>query len=316
MCRDSTIRTKDRLMNSQLFNTVFQDLVPYAEVVDIRGWGESLILPDIEEKIRLISDVGSKVRVVTNLSFKRDNVLRALAETNSILDISLDATNPQLLSVLRTGSNINTITNNIRSLVDYYCDHSNLSVMITVQRGNVEHLPELIEDISSLGIRNIRLSSVTAEADSPISLVGIEPLIDEALSIASKIALKKGVKLTASNRLGSMPENGKEISPCIHPWYYCYVSYDGSVSFCDHLIGPGNKEYIVGNLYDSTFAQIWNGTAMQDMRQEHLGLRRESAHQFSHCSWCYKNKYVDFEERFVSQESERKKEVWTHNYPT
>jgi hypothetical protein len=43
---------------------------------------------------------------------------------------------------------------------------------------------------------------------------------------------------------------------------------------------------------------IWNGPALRLIREEHLGARRPGAEKFAHCAWCYKKKYVDFEQLF------------------
>ena len=92
----------------------------------------------------------------------------------------------------------------------------------------------------------MRLFSVTA--DDELLEMSLEPsrdLLDHSLARAAAIAKARGIKLIAGTKLGSLPDNATGFPTCIHPWAYCYVAYNGDISFCDHLIGPGNAEYVV-----------------------------------------------------------------------
>jgi MoaA/NifB/PqqE/SkfB family radical SAM enzyme len=298
MCRDNIIATKERLMPDALFDTLAEQLFPVAEMVDLRGWGESLILPDILSRIEKVVAAGARLRIVTNLSFRRPEVLNALVEADAIIAISLDTADPDTLSFLRRGSDLALITSNIEYLVRRFGHSRNLEILTTVQRPAVATLPELVAHVSSCGIRQVKLFTVTVDGPSELGLEGFNLQIDQALLRAAERAAESGVRLTAGTKLGSLPDNGIGIPRCIHPWAYTYISFKGDVSFCDPLIGPGNEEYVVGNLRESQFLDIWNGAAMQRIRGEHLNARRASAEQFAHCAWCYKQKYVDFEDRF------------------
>jgi radical SAM protein with 4Fe4S-binding SPASM domain len=298
MCRSELIPPSARRMSDALFDRIAETLLPTAELVDLRGWGESLILPEAMARIETVRLYGAAIRVVTNLSFRRDKVLDALVDADAIIDVSLDSASPNILEKVRRGAQLHLITDNIRYILDRFGHARNLTMLVTVQRATIATLPGLVDYAADLGVRQMRLFSVTADNDSEMSLEQSRDLLDHSLAGAAAIARARGIKLTAGTRLGSLPENATGFPVCIHPWAYCYVAYNGDVSFCDHLIGPGNAEYVVGNLQSSDFNSIWNGFGLRRIRSEHLGKRRADAAQFSHCAWCYKSKYIDFEQLF------------------
>ncbi|MFM6245647.1 MAG: SPASM domain-containing protein, partial [Dolichospermum sp.] len=63
-------------------------------------------------------------------------------------------------------------------------------------------------------------------------------------------------------------------------------------------MGKNSKNYHLGHINESSFEQVWNGDKWQTLRQEHLSHLCPDAPYFKECSWCYKNRYIDFEHFF------------------
>ncbi len=308
MCRPEVISTKSRLMSAETFQKIASELFPTAKMIDLRGWGESLILPNIREYIETAVSFDVDIRFVTNLSFVRDEILDLLVEYGCYLSISVDSPDPETFARLRRGGNLVKVERNLRKLTIAYrakfgsADRINLTT--TVQKPALATLPNLIDFAANLGIEEIRLFGVTVPCDSPLTLDKQEAEIDATLAQMKERSKLHGVKLIAGTKLGSLPHKHPDASPCFHPWSYVYFAYDGSVGFCDHLIGPDGSEYILGNLNNSSFEEIWNGEEWQVLRQEHLTTRSAHAPYFEECSWCYKNRYVDFENFFLPEAKE------------
>ena len=295
MCRPSRLPVASASMSDATFHRIADELFPTAELVDLRGWGESLILPDIIERMEVVRIFGARMRVVTNLAFRRDDVLRALARHDAEVDVSLDTTNEALLKRLRGGADRQTIFRNLRILLQEHGRVDRIRVLVAVQRPAIPTLPRLMQDIAEAGVRRVTFFSVSAPPESELSLGGQEADLDSAIRECGRIAGEAKVTLTLGTKLGGTPRNPLGMPACIHPWAYCYLTHDGRVSFCDHLIGPSNAAYLVGSLTTTPFEEIWNGAALQAIRAEHLAGRRPTARQFRHCAWCYEEKYVDFE---------------------
>jgi radical SAM protein with 4Fe4S-binding SPASM domain len=298
MCRGDIIGPAQRTMPDTLFDAIAEELFPTAEIVDLRGWGESLILPNILSRIERVVAYGARLRIVTNLSFRRPKVLDALIAADALVAVSLDTADRETLSLLRRGSNLDWITRNVEYLVRGFGHRRNVEILVAVQLPALATLPDLITLAATCGVDVVKFFTVTVDEPSDLSISGHASEVDDALGRASERAEAVGVRLIAGTQLGSLTDNRPGFPTCVHPWAYAYIAYNGEMSFCDHLIGPGNDKYIIGNLHESRFSDIWNGPALQRIRREHLGERRASAEQFAHCAWCYKKKYIDFEHMF------------------
>lgn len=298
MCRERGAIPMDQRMSRDLFERIAQELFPTAELVDLRGWGESLILPEFPERARRVRVQGCDLRVVTNLSFNRPAVLELLADLEAHVRFSIDAASPELVRWIRGGADIGRIVTNLKLLAEAYRQRGledRLCAYVTCQRPAIEELPALLDLLADAGVTRMLLAPVRVSADSPLSLCGTGERLQELLCHVSERATVLGVEvgLAASLFEGHRPR--EDSTPCSHPWYYCYLAYDGRVGFCDHLLGPHGDPYIMGDLRKNSFHQIWNGPGWQQLRAEHLGLRRGEAPLFAECAWCYRNRHIDFE---------------------
>src|SRR5262245_17025085 len=66
MCRSGFSYDPSRDMRADLFDSIVEYLFPYAELIDLRGWGESTILRSFASRLRVALDSGARVRLVTN----------------------------------------------------------------------------------------------------------------------------------------------------------------------------------------------------------------------------------------------------------
>lgn len=305
MCRSERISTKERGMSDAIFERIAGELFATAEMVDLRGWGESLILPDIARRIDEVARQGARIRFVTNLSFRRDEILAVLAEHGCHVAVSVDTADPHLFQDLRGGARLNQVAMNLDRLIQAYKARQGSTEQIyitaTVQRPALDTLADLMDFAADHEIREVRLFGVTAPPESRLSIEGRPADVDAALLRCAARARRRGVQLQVGTRLGSMPEKPGDEMHCLHPWAYAYFSYDGRVGFCDHLIGQDGIPYLLGNLNDSTFEEIWNGREWQELRREHLTSRNPHASYFEECGWCYKNRFVDFEHFFLPE---------------
>jgi MoaA/NifB/PqqE/SkfB family radical SAM enzyme len=287
-------------MSSELFEYVAKELFPCAELVDLRGWGESLILPEFLERMERALAYGCDIRLVTNLSFRRPAVLNALIEAGAYVGVSVDAADDELLKDIRGGANLALIVDNLTVLANGYKQGGfadRLRLYVTCQRKNLNVLDEIVSLAEKAGIGDIFLAPVTVEPISPLSIIGQErsfPVVLERLRVKARHA---GVRVFQTSNLWEGQFELDASGPsCIHPWMYCHVTYDGRVGFCDHLIGPHGDPFILGRLQSDPFEEIWNGDAWADLRREHCGTRRSNAPRFSECAWCYRNRFTDFED--------------------
>ncbi len=304
MCRESNKLYAKNNMSMDLFNKIDAYLFDKAKMIDLRGWGESLILDNIVEIIERVAHKGPIIRFVTNLSYAREDVFKVLAKYNCKIDISLDSAEENILHTIRGGANLKRIKENLSVLSSLYMQYQgstdNLSLLTTVQYPALSTLHKLIPFIASYNIRQVRLFPIAIEDTSELSLENSKDEVEEMLGKIRNEAKAHNVTVIAGAKLGCLPDNPLNMPACIHPWSYAYIAYNGKVGFCDHLIGPAFDDLFMGDLNENSFEDIWNSPKWMDLRQNHLTARDKSIRNFEHCSWCYTNKYIDFEQIFVS----------------
>jgi MoaA/NifB/PqqE/SkfB family radical SAM enzyme len=302
MCRPASIGISERLMDRSLLAAVADVLFPTAELVDIRGWGESLLVRDIDAVIADVRRYGARCRVVTNLSLSRPATLDLLVESNAMVDVSLDSASQDVLAGVRTGARLSLIDRNLRHLADGFARRESgpdaLRITATVQRSTVSGLADLVAYAADVGVAKVVLNEVTLAPGDPRALTGMDAEVDTALASAAENAERLGVELYAGTRLGTSAGLLKEVPWCIHPWSYVAVGYDGSIGYCDHLIGPMMGYACMGTFSRQGFQEVWNGEPWRALRRWHGAGHPPADGPFRACSACYAHRNVDFEDVF------------------
>lgn len=301
MCRGPGLIPSTQRMSEKLFSTIEAELFPTADMIDLRGWGESLILPEFPDRARRAARYGATLRVLSNLSFHRDEVLDLVADMGFHLGISIDSADPQLLAQLRGGACLDLIERNLYRLSASYERtgiSDRLSFYVTCQRPALPGLERLVELAARTGIRDVRLAPVGTR-NQLLSIASATSEVEAALTRILEAADRTGVRVSFTASLVDDLLPNQDAAACLHPWTWCYVAYHGLVGFCDHLIAV--DRYTFGNLTEQPFRDIWNCPEWRALRREHLDQRRQSAPHFHECAWCYKNRHVDCEDLVESR---------------
>ena len=300
MCRTSTSYQKQLNMRNETFKNIQTQLFQYASVVDLRGFGESTILDDFENKLYETHKYGVKTRLVTNAISIKPNIWKALFETNTTIIISVDAITDTLIKKLGRGSYYK-LEKSLNQALKLKQNNEGGEIFINtiVSSLNLEEISEIVSFAKKYPISRITLFPVVATPDNPFHLSHREADVSVFLEQAIKKAKENNIEL----RLGaSLHEeyavNKGLIQRCSHPWEYCYIDYQGNIGYCDHLIG--HSALTIGNINEKPFKDIWNCNELQNIRKMHSnrqGLNRNLLQEkLPHCNWCYNRRYIDFED--------------------
>ena len=296
MCRYPGEVPPTQRMSDALFARVEEELFPTADLIDLRGWGESLVLPEFTDRARRASRYGASLRIVTNLSFRRDAVLDLLADLGFYIGVSIDSADAEVLSFLRGGAKLAVIEANLARLSERYRAQGlqdRLNLYVTLQAPALPRLEEIVDLAVRHRIDDVRLAPVGTSLTF-LSLSTVQTELREAIERVRQRAAGTNVRVsvTASPLEGMLPN--ENTGACVHPWMWCYVTYEGRVGFCDHLIAADH--YTLGSLTTDSFDRIWNGAAWVALREEHVRGRRATAPYFHECAWCYRNRHTDCED--------------------
>ena len=306
MCRSAGRYDPSRNMDRSLFHRVAAELFDYAAIVDLRGWGESTILKDFSYYLEETVRHGCRPRIVTNLTVGNERLWRRLVALDALIVISFDAATPATFAALRPGSRLDRILANVAVIVDE-CRALGRSTdaiyfNVVAQSAALEELPGIIDIAAEYGLRRVHLNPVTLDASHPGHLSRHVDRVRRSLAALRKRSEVTGIEVTLGAALDeSLAEAGAAAKRCTHPWVYCLVNHAGKVGFCDHLIGAGTERYLLGDLLEETFEAIWNGRAYQELRRQHVAWSDGLDERFEECNWCYRNRYIDFEQMTVPE---------------
>src|SRR5207302_8590066 len=101
MCRPDALPQDERMMSEDTFQLVVDELFPCAEIIDLRGWGESLLYPGFKRAVKLASLSGAKVKLYTNLSVDDVAIYECLVEHSVLTTVSFDAATQERFRRLR-----------------------------------------------------------------------------------------------------------------------------------------------------------------------------------------------------------------------
>lgn len=296
MCRSGMMKDRSLDMSEAVLRRIEEDLLPTARVVDLRGWGESLLRRDFPSIVERFAQPGVQLRVLSNGTINKPDIWRHLMRHGAWVGISVDATENALLQELR-GCNIEPIEQSLKSLVHWRDVHGNdagnVYLTVTVSSRSLGNLEELLKWAHDLGVGRVHMIPIACWPSDPRHLEHAEPAIPPIFERLRKQANGYGITLQLGSAMTTnLVLRDRLLDRCIHPWMYTYITYAGDVGFCDHLIG--RDDLTSGNMLEKPFEEIWNSQPLVSLRAAHLA-RREDHPYHEHCSWCFRNRYADFE---------------------
>ena len=296
MCRSGLMTGRALDMSEAVLRRIEEDLLPTARVVDLRGWGESLLRRDFLSIVERFAQPGVQLRVLSNGTIRKPDVWQHLMRHRAWVGISVDATEQGLLKELR-GARLEPIEESLKSLVHwrdvYGNDAKNVYLTVTVSSRNLGNLEDLLTWAHKLGVGRVHMIPIACWPTDPKHLDHSEAAIPAVFERLRNLANKYGITL----QLGAAMTTGlalkdRLLDRCIHPWMYSYITFAGDVGFCDHLIG--RDDLTSGNILKKPFEEIWNSPPLVSLRAAHLAKRQDHPYH-EHCTWCFKNRYADFE---------------------
>jgi MoaA/NifB/PqqE/SkfB family radical SAM enzyme len=307
MCRPKQRYDRTLDMSYELFDAVAAELFGAASLVDLRGWGESTMRPDLDRFIQVAASYGPQLRIVTNAQISRPGLWDQLMAHHAIVVASCDAATPELFAELRTGGQLSRFEASIRTLVERRDAHGaprgNVVFTCVASNRNLHELAAVVDLAARFDVSKViffPLQDNHAAGTSPLPLPTTRARAVDTARAAYADAVRRGREEGIVVQLGAAPSEGLALpdmvkqAPCMHPWSYAYINHAGGVGFCDHLIGE--PSHIFASLRDLAFEEIWNGPDFVELRRQHLA--GDLSERFADCRWCYKQRYVDFEELF------------------
>lgn len=296
MCSRPKSRRYDPALDMQfpLFKRIADELFPYAEYVDLRGFWESAILRNFEQYLEYGVQFPPKFGLVTNLSSTNRRLWRKWVQHHYFLGVSFDGATKETFEHIRVGADFRQIMRNLKSVVrmmgHYESPACNLKLTTVVQDENYTELPEIVRLAADAGISGVRFIPIQGENVARESQIIKNPGMLQPFLIST---LEVGRQLNVSIELGAAlgflvgGTHGYRLKTrCHHPWSRVFIDYRGRVGPCDMLMGP--QAVPLGDLKKQGFMIAWNSPAFQDFRR-----KIHSDERAPQCDWCFAHRFSD-----------------------
>jgi MoaA/NifB/PqqE/SkfB family radical SAM enzyme len=257
----------------------------------LHGIGEPLLNKALPQIIRYLKD--RNVQVVIN---SNGAVLTPAWQTQIVrsgLDeyrCSIDGASRQTYARIRGADLLDKITSRLKGLVDTKtrlgASLPRISIWCVTTTENLGELPDLVRLAARLGVPEVYLQRMTYFAQTPEQQYGMarqelaifgpnqayqEEIIAqcEALSASLGVAFRaSGARDARSSLNAARPVDLTPWQDCVRPWSTAYVTANGNCLPCciSPFATPDYASLILGNLFERSFAEIWNDRPYQEFR--------------------------------------------------
>ena len=250
----------------EIFHQIVDELLsdPRIKVVRLNGLGESLIIPNFLDYLKLLSDKNFRLEIFTNLHVPFEHI-KVLLDKGARIYISADSPNPHTFEFIRRRSNFRLFVENLNKVVNYAKKLNmidDIYVNMTILKINYRDVPEMVKFLAKHGIKNLLVTMVKEECGSPW-VKSIREEIIKYFRIAEELADKLGVNIFLPDHLEGNKVEFRYSTETSNTHCECslkevVIRFNGDLTACN-MMNP----FTYGNIYLSLtkeyFLELWNG---------------------------------------------------------
>jgi len=272
MCPNKELKKEEKgFMDIGLFQKIIDEAARFVLDVHLLHRGESLLHPDFFDMARYA--VGSKVRTLlhTNGTVLDEEKSYKMIETGiDVLSFSFDGYDKQTYESIRVNGDFGKTVHNIRRFLQ-------------IKKELNSKKPYTILELINFPDSHFK-TDLTQRA--------------EFLKNFSGLPLNKLVIKEFHNWAGEVNKEAerRKFSPCTYLWNALVIFWDGSVLPCSQdFFGY----YTLGNVRDSSLAEIWNNEKSVHLRKQHLKKNIDAFQTCSACDRVWRDKFLDHPREYL-----------------
>ena len=281
-------------MPVSMFEKIIEQIKPCS--VTFNGLGEQLLDKGFNNKIGVLKTHKCNINLTTNFSIADAATLEFLVNSEiDLISISLDAPDPEHYQKFRGRPVFDRIIENINRL-NQFKENLNtrlpaLRLSFVVHKSSIRLMDDFVTLAKELKAEAVLFQPVdlpyNPEKRPSLAPDNLEELRDRFLSTRLRCR-----RLNVISNLDHLLRHFQDYQTkffssgnpllskvCANPWFSTYIQVDGTVTPCCSIVG---EEYVIGNINDSHFQDIWNNERYMNFRK----LIREKKRPVRACKTC------------------------------
>ncbi len=284
-------------MPLDVLNRICRELkVMNTHTLIFQGTGEPFLYPHLVECVQIGKKLGFFVILMTNGTLLNANIIQALSDVGlDTLKISLWAISEEQFAKNYPGTKTETFhrveegLNRLGDLKKKVNTHfPAIQIHFVINNTNYQSVNAMIDLAARAGSSSVSFSpmvNIREELDTYILSPEQSELFQKSLLKAEKKFASHAITHNideACTRLRLGPSVWEHL-PCYVSWYHSRIRADGSVQPC----GRCSSYVEFGNVYKSSFRDIWNGPSMREFRAKTKTAKGLASLQGScNCQYC------------------------------
>lgn len=258
------LRAPRGMMNFERYVELLDELTPTLETLQLWGFGEPLMHPDIFRMVEAAHERGMVTKISTNGQFFETNDACDSIVSSGLdqLRVSLDGLSDETLRVYRRGASIEPIVEGLRRIRKAKKHRGSKTPSVVLQfirMQHNEHEADILPELAALYGATWRIKTVSV---GPAKSSGYE----------AQFLPKGGDSRYAAHDCDDGCERLAPASApprvCPFPWLWAHVNWDGTVVPC---CKDPHRQHLVGNAFeDGGFMKVWNSDAYVSFRERYL----------------------------------------------
>lgn len=258
------------------------DQFPYLSTLLLQGVGEPLLNKDFFEMVEYCKKKHILVRTTTNGTLLNERMCEKIVKSGlDVLIISVEGTEQKFYDEYKSGLNFNKLIESIRFLNSIKINGKpELKFNFAASSANIRELPKIIELAKKLGIKYVEGDDLIYWGNEDLKQNLENERLDklekkevvDILKESKKNCENNGIRFSwkGAGSAQNFDNNGIRISPdkCLHVFRNCFITADGFVTYCDHLVDP--RIYGMGSLKEEMFKDLWNNEKYINLRKRFL----------------------------------------------
>lgn len=264
---NSNIRKEYRdapYMSAELFRKIAEETGPHGAYLRISGGGEPMLHPQATELLVQAKALGCKIGLISNGSrFTEDNMRALLTAGIDMIEISVDACDPETYARVRKGLDWETLLTNVRRML-----------ALRIELGSTSRI--VCSTVNQKGVDVDRIEAFWRDE------VGLDYVIKRKF-------LTWGINTTLTGEQSADPSPYLDVDETPCPFIFERLNIDsrGNVMVCGYDISANTQ---MGNVLHQSIRDIWHGPGFRYYRERHLAGRGKEIGLCAGCpDWQYRS---------------------------